>query len=250
MQKKLFDRSIRLLLLSREAHVPFVQVVPIPSTCFACFCGTNQFVAVTLLSLRCQSTIPTEEVLDRVEAKVEKQVPSAPSSVLLLLLLLCYTYLPIYIVFSKKQALFVLINSKKKFATIIGKSLQSYQKWALNQRQNQVFCFYIFVNLTRKRLMRSQTIARTKSYLPHTFSFPTDSCGRTCALLKSVEKILEDLISEFVVKSCNFFSTDFKSAHVLPQRSVGTEKMCNRQVFLQAVSRELLGCSRVKSMKI
>ena len=132
MQKKLFDRSIRLLLLSREAHVPFVQVVPIPSTCFACFCGTNQFVAVTLLSLRCQSTIPTEEVLDRVEAKVEKQVPSAPSSALLLLLL-CYTYLPIYIVFSKKQALFVLINSKKKIATILQEKVCSPTRSGLLQ---------------------------------------------------------------------------------------------------------------------
>ena len=54
----------------------------------------------------------------------------------------------------------------------------------------------IFINLTRKCPKRSQTIARTKSYLSHTFSFPTDSCGRTCALLKSVEKTLENLISE------------------------------------------------------
>merc|ERR1711991_813447 len=102
------------------------------------------------------------------------------------------------------------------------------EKIAFLIRDKIRFFAYIFIDLTRKRSIRSQTIARTKSYLPHTFSFPTDSCGRTCALLKSVEKILEDLISEFVVKSCNFFPTDFKSAHVMPQRSVGNEKMCNR----------------------
>ena len=53
--------------------------------------------------------------------------------------------------------------------------------------------------------MRSQTIARAKSHLPHTFSSPTDLCGRACALLKSVEKLLEDLASELVVKSSSVF---------------------------------------------
>ena len=76
------------------------------------------------------------------------------------------------------------------------KSVSQLEKFAFLIRGKIRFFADISIDLTRERLKCSQNVAKTKTYLLHIFSVPTDFWLRTCALIKSVEFFSERLIRD------------------------------------------------------